>query len=72
MRYTSCSQAFSSNSDNSSNAGLLNLNSNNTLSNSNANVSTLKPKTSEEIKDNALYGKTLPLGRKRLTYTLCQ
>lgn len=64
MRYISRSQAFSSNSDNSSNAGLLNLNSNNGVSNSNANVSTLKPNTSEEIKNNALYGKALPLGRK--------
>lgn len=64
MRYTSRSQAFSGSSDNSSNAGLLNLNSNNGLSNSNANVSTLKPNTSEEIKNNALYGKALPLGRK--------
>lgn len=35
-------EQISSNSDNETNAGLFNLNSNNTLGNSNANVSRLK------------------------------
>lgn len=39
----SCSPPLSSNTGNSTNSGLLNLNSNNELSNANGNVSTLKP-----------------------------
>nr|DAW07349.1 MAG TPA: hypothetical protein [Caudoviricetes sp.] len=58
-----------SNTTNSSNARLLNVNSNNELSNSNANVSTLIPKT-EKIFKEALLEKTLPLGKKRHFKTL--
>nr|DAO43197.1 MAG TPA: hypothetical protein [Caudoviricetes sp.] len=39
----SCSPSLSSNTSNSASSGLLNLNSNNELSNANGNVSTLKP-----------------------------
>lgn len=52
-----------SNSDNESNAGVFNVNSNNELSNANGNVSTLEPYFF--INKNELLEKTLPLGKKR-------